>query len=77
MSCESVAQCGVLLEVSIAATCLLLSPRNNREFRQRSDQFKSDAEVQRAVLFTASNVDVVSKIREIVIVNLEERASIA
>lgn len=35
---------------------------NAGEFRQRSDQFKTGAEVQRAVLFAASNVDIVSKI---------------
>ena len=44
------------------------------EFRQRSNQFKFDTEVQRAVLFAASNVDSVSKIREMAIVNPEERA---
>ncbi|KAH8598558.1 kinase-like domain-containing protein [Bisporella sp. PMI_857] len=47
------------------------------EFRQKSNQFKCDAEVQRAVLFAASNVDTVSKIREMAIVNPEERASAA
>jgi serine/threonine protein kinase len=46
-------------------------------FRQRSNQFTSEAEVQRAVLPAASNVDSVSKIREMTIVNLEERASAA
>jgi hypothetical protein len=47
------------------------------EFRQRSNQFKTVAEVQRAVLSAASNVDSVSKIREMAIVNPEERASAA
>lgn len=47
------------------------------EFRQRSNQFKNDAEVQRAVLSAASNVDSVSKIREMAILNPEERASAA
>lgn len=47
------------------------------EFRQRSNQFKSHAEVQRAVLFVASNATSVSKIREMAIVNPEERASAA
>jgi serine/threonine protein kinase len=47
------------------------------EFRQRSNRFKTVAEVQRAVLFAASNVDSVSKIREMAIVNPEERASAA
>jgi hypothetical protein len=47
------------------------------EFRQRSNKFRTVAEVQRAVLSAASNVDSVSKIQEIVIVNPEERASVA
>lgn len=47
------------------------------EFRQRSNQFKNDAEVQRAILSTALNVDVVSKIWEMAIVNSKERASAA
>jgi serine/threonine protein kinase len=47
------------------------------EFRQRSNQFKTVAEVQRAVLSAASKVDSVSKIREMAIVNPEERASAA
>ena len=47
------------------------------EFRQKSNRFKTIAEVQRSVLSTASNVDSVSKIREIAIVNPEERASAA
>jgi serine/threonine protein kinase len=46
-------------------------------FRRRSNQFKYDAQVQRAVLSAASNVDSVSKIREMAIVNPEERASAA
>lgn len=47
------------------------------EFRQRSNRFKTIAEVQRAVLFAASNADSVSKVREMAIVNPEERASAA
>lgn len=47
------------------------------EFRQRSNRFKSVAEVRRAVLSAASNVDSVSKIREMAIVKPEERASAA
>jgi serine/threonine protein kinase len=47
------------------------------KFRQRSNQFKTVAEVQRAVLSAASNVDSVSKIRGMAIVNPEERASAA
>lgn len=47
------------------------------DFRQRSNQFKSNAEVQRAVLFAASNVDTVSKVQEMAIVNPERRASAA
>ncbi|KAF2258233.1 kinase-like protein [Lojkania enalia] len=46
-------------------------------FRQRSNRFKSVAEVQRAVLPAASNVDSVSEIREMAFVNPEERASAA
>jgi len=46
-------------------------------FRQRSKQFKTDAEVLRAVLSAASNVGTVSEIREMAIVNPEERASAA
>jgi hypothetical protein len=48
---------------------------NAGEFRQKSNRFKTIADVQRAVLSAASNVDSVSKIREIAIVNPEERAS--
>jgi serine/threonine protein kinase len=47
------------------------------EFRQRSNRFKTVAEVQRTVLSAASNVDSVSKIREMAIVNPQERASAA
>jgi len=47
------------------------------EFRQRSNKFRTVAEVQRAVLSAASNVDSVSKIQEMAIVNPEERASAA
>jgi serine/threonine protein kinase len=47
------------------------------EFRQRSNQFKTDTQVQQAVLSAAFNVDSVSKIREMAIVNPEERASAA
>jgi serine/threonine protein kinase len=47
------------------------------EFRQRSNRFKTVAEVQRAVLSAASNVNSISKIREMAIVNPEERASAA
>ena len=46
-------------------------------FRQESNQFKYDAEVQRAVFFAASNMDMVSKIRDMAIVKPEERASVA
>ena len=46
-------------------------------FRQRSNCFRNHAEVQRAVLSAASNVDMVSKIREMAIVGPEERASAA
>ena len=47
------------------------------EFRQRSNQFKYDTEVLQAVLSAASKVDSVLKIREMAIVNPEERASVA
>ena len=47
------------------------------EFRQRSNRFKTVAEVQRAVLSAASSVASVSRIREMAIVNPEERASAA
>ncbi len=47
------------------------------EFRRRSNRFKTVPEVQLAVLSAASNVDSVSKIREMAIVNPEERASAA
>jgi serine/threonine protein kinase len=47
------------------------------EFRQRSNRFKTVAEVQRAVLSAALNVDSVSRIREMAIVNPKERASAA
>ena len=47
------------------------------EFRQRSDKFKTVAEGQRAVLSAASNVDTVSEIREMALVNPDERASAA
>lgn len=47
------------------------------EFRRRSDRFKSVAEAQQAVLSAASNLDSVSKIQEMAIINPEERASAA
>jgi len=47
------------------------------EFRRKSDQFRFDEDAQEAILFAASNVDTVSKIREMAIVNPEERASAA
>ncbi|KAH8587513.1 kinase-like domain-containing protein [Bisporella sp. PMI_857] len=47
------------------------------EFRQRSNRFKTVAEVQRAVLSAALNMDSVSKIREMAAVNPKERASAA
>ncbi len=47
------------------------------EFRQRSNRFKTIAEVQRAVLSAASNVHLVSKVREMAIINPESRASAA
>lgn len=47
------------------------------EFRQRSTRFKTIAEVHQAVQSAAFNVDSVSKIREMAIVNPEERASAA
>ena len=47
------------------------------EFRQRSNKFKTVGQVQQVVLSAASNVDLVSKIREMAIVNPEERASAA
>ena len=46
-------------------------------FRQRSNQFKSVEDVQEAVLHAASNIDTVSKIREMAVVNPKERASAA
>jgi serine/threonine protein kinase len=46
-------------------------------FRQRSNQFKSVEDAQEAVLFAASAMDTVSKIREMAIVNPVERASAA
>jgi serine/threonine protein kinase len=45
------------------------------EFRQRSNRFKTVTEVQQAVLSAASNVDSVSRIREMAIVNPEEQDS--
>ena len=47
------------------------------KFRQRSNQFKSNAEVHRVVVFAASNVGTVSKIRDMAIVNPVERVSAA
>lgn len=47
------------------------------EFRQRSNRFKTVAEVQLAVLYVASNENWVSNIRAMAIVNPEERASAA
>jgi serine/threonine protein kinase len=47
------------------------------EFRQRSNKFKTVAQVQQVGLSAASNVDSVSKIREMAIVNPEERATAA
>ena len=46
-------------------------------FVRRSNKFKTVAEVRRVVLSAASKVDSVSKIREMAIVNPEERASAA
>lgn len=46
-------------------------------FRQKSNQFKHDAEVQRAVLSAASNADAVSNIWEMAIFYPNERASAA
>ncbi|KAI4119822.1 MAG: hypothetical protein LQ338_007227, partial [Usnochroma carphineum] len=46
-------------------------------FRQRSNQFKTDAEVQRAVLSAALDVGSVSNIREMAVVNPEKRSSAA
>lgn len=46
-------------------------------FRQRKHQFKTVTEIHQAVLSAASKVDSVSKIREMAIVNPEERASAA
>jgi serine/threonine protein kinase len=46
-------------------------------FRQRSNQFESVEDVQEAVLHAASNVDTVSKIQEMAVVNPKERASAA
>ncbi|KAF2176607.1 kinase-like protein [Zopfia rhizophila CBS 207.26] len=48
-----------------------------RAFRQTWKQFKSPREVHEVVLFAASSEDIVSKIREMAIVNPEERASAA
>ncbi|KAF2179939.1 kinase-like protein [Zopfia rhizophila CBS 207.26] len=48
-----------------------------RAFRRTWKQFKSPGEVHEVVLFAASNEDTVSKIREMAIVNPEERASAA
>jgi len=47
------------------------------ELCQGSKEFKTFAQVHRAVSSAASNVDSVSKIREMVIINPEERASAA
>jgi serine/threonine protein kinase len=44
-------------------------------FRQKSSQFKSIEDVQETVLFVASNIDSVSKIRKMASVNPKERAS--
>jgi hypothetical protein len=46
-------------------------------FRQRSNQFNSVEDAQEAVLHAASNVDAVSKIQEMAVVNPKERASAA
>ena len=46
-------------------------------FRQKSNCFKTIVEVQQAVLFTASNIGLVAKIREMAIANPEKRASAA
>ena len=46
-------------------------------FRQKSNRFVTIADVQEAVLSAASNVDRVSKIREMAIVNPVDRASAA
>jgi len=46
------------------------------KFLQRSNKFKTVAEVRRAVLSAASTVDSASRIREMAIVNPEERASV-
>ncbi|KAG9238481.1 hypothetical protein BJ875DRAFT_511689 [Amylocarpus encephaloides] len=45
------------------------------EFRRRSNRFKTIAEVQWAVLSTTPNIDSVSRIREMAIINPEEGAS--
>lgn len=47
------------------------------DFRQRSTPLKSYTEIQQAVLSAASNVNLVSEIREMAITNLAERASAA
>lgn len=46
-------------------------------FRRKSNRFVNNADVQKAVLSAALNVDTFSKIQEMAIVNPEERASAA
>ena len=48
-----------------------------RGFRQKSNQFKSVEDAQEAALHVAANVDTVSRIKEIVVVNPKKRASAA
>ena len=50
---------------------------NAEDFRRRSTWFTTDADVQLAIWSAASNVASVSQIREMAIVNPEERASAA
>ena len=47
------------------------------DFRQRSTHFKSDAEVRRAISSAAANVESVSQLREMAVVDSESRASAA
>ena len=62
---------------SLFVTMLWILDAGKFRQRHRSNWFKSVAEVQRAVLSAALNVDSVSKIREMAVVNPEERASAA
>ena len=60
---------------SLLVTILWILDADN--FRQRSTQFRCDAEVQRAILSATANVEMVSRLREMATVDPEKRASAA